>query len=62
MFEDLDLNNGIAALLTAESTSMRKQKGERDTEFVKRIVQTYFIALEHLNLQMKAALRKVNES
>lgn len=33
--------DGMAALMTAEREAMCKQKGERDTEFVKRIVATY---------------------
>jgi hypothetical protein len=38
---DLD---GVAALVAAESTAMCKRKGERDTEFVKRIVAAYLNA------------------
>jgi len=38
---DLD---STAALLAAEQTAMRKMKGERDTEFVKRIVAAYLNA------------------
>lgn len=37
--------DGIAALIAADNTSMRKIKGERDTEFVKRIVAAYMNAL-----------------
>jgi len=33
--------DGMAALVAAEHTAMRKLKGERDTEFVKRIVCAY---------------------
>jgi len=36
--------DGMAALTAAESTPLRKQKGERDTEFVKRIVCAYMNA------------------
>lgn len=36
--------DGIAALMTAEATDMQKREGERDTEFVKRIVCTYMNA------------------
>ncbi len=41
--EPRDLN-GIAALMAAESTYLRKKAGERDTEFVKRIVCAYLNA------------------
>lgn len=40
IYRNLD---GIVALAVAESTDMRKRKGERDTEFVKRIVATYAV-------------------
>lgn len=33
--------DGVAALWAAEHTAMCKQKGERDTELVKRIVAAY---------------------
>lgn len=33
--------DGVAALWAAGHTAMRKQKGERDTEFVKRVVAAY---------------------
>jgi hypothetical protein len=33
--------DGMAALWAAEQTAMCKQRGERDTEFVKRIVAAY---------------------
>ena len=36
--------SGIAALLAAEQTSMCKVKGEKDMEFVKRIVAHYLRA------------------
>lgn len=36
--------HGMAALLAAEATAMRKLKGEMDTEFVKRIVAAYLNA------------------
>lgn len=36
--------NGIAALIAAGNTDMCKRKGERDTEFVKRIVCAYLNA------------------
>ena len=39
---DLD---GMAALVAAEHTAMRKLKGERDTEFVKRVVAAYMNAV-----------------
>ena len=37
--------DGMAALVAAEHTAMRKLKGERDTEFVKRIVAAYINAV-----------------
>ena len=36
--------DGIAALVAAQSTAMTKLKGEKDTEFVKRIVCAYLNA------------------
>jgi hypothetical protein len=33
--------DSIAALMTAQKEPLRKLKGERDTDFVKRIVATY---------------------
>lgn len=33
--------DGVAALMAAERTTMGKTKGEKDTEFVKRIVCAY---------------------
>lgn len=36
--------HGVAALMAAERTSMCKVKGEKDTEFVKRIVCAYLNA------------------
>ena len=36
--------DGIAAMAVAQSEHMTKRKGERDTEFVKRIVSAYFNA------------------
>lgn len=38
--------NGTAALIAAQSTPLRKQFGEYDTEFVKRIVCAYVNALD----------------
>ncbi len=40
--------NGIAALMTAERTTMGKERDERDTAFVKRIVATYLSACYEL--------------
>lgn len=40
MIKPNDLDS-FAALMTADATAMCKLKGERDTEFVKRIVSTY---------------------
>lgn len=42
--------DGMAALMVAETTTMGKQKGEHDTEFVKRIVSTYFNAVGALGI------------
>jgi len=36
--------DGAVALLAASRTAMKKLKGERDTEFVKRIVSEYMVA------------------
>ena len=36
--------DGVAALMVAETEPMAKKKGERDTEFVKRIVAAYMNA------------------
>jgi hypothetical protein len=33
--------DGVVALMAAQSTALCKQKGEKDTEFVKRIVNAY---------------------
>ena len=43
---DLD---GMAAMVAAEHTAMGKVKGERDTEFVKRIVCAYLNAVGALH-------------
>lgn len=40
-----------AALVTAGATEMRKRRGERDTEFVKRIVSTYLNATHALGVK-----------
>jgi hypothetical protein len=40
--------DGIAALMAAETTAMCKRKGEKDTEFVKRIVNAYLDAEERI--------------
>jgi hypothetical protein len=42
--------DGMAALIAAEHTAMRKLKGERDTEFVKRIVAAYLNAVGALGI------------
>ena len=42
--------SGIAALMAAEQTSMCKVKGEKDTEFVKRIVAHYVHAASLLGI------------
>lgn len=36
--------DGVAALVAADRTAMCKRKGEKDTEFVKRIVCAYINA------------------
>lgn len=36
--------DGVAALVAAQSTPLKKQKGEKDTAFVKRIVCAYLNA------------------
>jgi len=41
VYKNLD---GRTALTVAASTSLRKQKDEKDTAFVKRIVATYITA------------------
>lgn len=38
IYRNLD---GVVALAVAENTEMRVRKGERHTEFVKRIIATY---------------------
>jgi hypothetical protein len=43
-FELKDFDS-VVALLVAESTPLTKQPGEKDTEFVKRIVCAYMNAL-----------------
>ena len=48
---DLD---GVAALRAASSTAMCKRKGERDTEFVKRIVAAYLNACAEINILMSS--------
>mgnify|MGYP001579132930 CR=1 FL=1 len=40
--------SGIAALMVAQTTSLRKQSDEKDTEFVKRIVSTYLRIADHI--------------
>lgn len=42
--EPLHLNS-VAALIAAETTSLKKEKNEPDPAFVKRIVCSYFNAL-----------------
>lgn len=41
--------DGLAALRAAELTTMGKTKGERDTEFVKRIVCAYLNAVNEIS-------------
>jgi hypothetical protein len=47
-----DLNN-VALLLTAEVQRMSKMKGEKDTEFIARIVVTYLNAVKVLERETK---------
>lgn len=50
-FEEIYRNlNGVTALAVAEVETMGKLKGERDTEFVKRIVAR-FMSLESERLR-----------
>lgn len=49
-----DLDSTVA-LLAAETTAMRKLKGERDTEFVKRIVAAYLSADRAFHASRKRA-------
>lgn len=44
---DLD---GVAAMVAAQRTTLRKEKGERDTAFIKRIVCAYLNAAEEQRL------------
>ena len=43
IYRNLD---GLVALQVAASTPLRKQKDEKDTAFVKRIVATYVAAVQ----------------
>lgn len=47
--------SGTAALLAAQNTRLRKNKGETDTEFVKRIVNAYMDADEVITADERAA-------
>lgn len=42
--------DGLTALAVAEHTTMGKERDERDTAFVKRIVATYFLMSERAAL------------
>lgn len=53
--------NGVAALMAAETTHMRKNKGEASTEFVKRIVNAYLDADEKLAAEAAEAKSKRQE-
>lgn len=48
------LNDSVAALIAAQREPLRKKKGERDTEFVKRIVQAYHRAAQETAPPMTA--------
>ena len=52
LYRNLD---GVTALLTAESTPLKKLPDERDTAFVKRIVAT-FMAFEARRFWIKRTL------
>jgi hypothetical protein len=56
---ELEHLDGVAALIAAECTPLRKRRGERDTAFVKRIVCAYLNAAagEH-----PVSIRKAVES
>jgi hypothetical protein len=54
--KDID---GVAALMAAERTEMRKLKGEKDTEFVKRIVCAYLNADAELTLELKEDRKRI---
>lgn len=47
---DLD---GIAAMMVAQTERLSKDKGEKDTAFVKRIVAAYFNAVGALSAEVK---------
>lgn len=56
--------DGIAALRAAALTTMGKEKGEKDTEFLKRIVCAYINALPYADLlrqyiENKAAVERM---
>lgn len=52
--------DGTAALVAAASTAMCKRKGEKDTEFVKRIVCAYFNAIPEA-VRLRARILKESE-
>lgn len=52
---DLD---GLAALLAASRTTMGKTKGEKDTEFVKRIVCAYLNAKNEILFRKHEAVMR----
>ena len=48
IYEEIYRNlDGLTALAVAARTTMGKTKGEKDTEFVKRIVATYALVAQH---------------
>ncbi len=49
LIRPIDLD-GLAALVAAQRTTLRKEKGERDTAFIKRIVCAYLNAAEEQRL------------
>lgn len=56
---DLD---GTAALIAAGRTRMAKASGERDTEFVKRVVCAYVNALPESNALYAAILTTIERT
>ena len=47
-YEEIYRNlSGVVALTVAASMPLRKRKGEKDTEYVKRIVAAYAAAAQH---------------
>lgn len=59
--ELISAKDGVAALMTAEVEHMCKKKGERDTEFVKRIAGSYnSFAATHFEARLRARLSELS--